>query len=120
MVLVKSSLISTSSSSGYVRTTVPLSFASRPPHSRFHTVFGLRIELDYATVGAGMTPFTIAAIEREDVKDAMGHVSFRWRMPINWPDGVITFERSGFTQVLRRQPVLIDRQALLPHERRGA
>jgi hypothetical protein len=44
-------------------------------------------------------------------------VHFRWRLPINWPSGVITFESPGFTQSLRAAPILIDRQSLHPHER---
>jgi hypothetical protein len=94
-------------------------FRVAPATLTFHDVFGLRVELDYATVGAGMTPFSIAGIEREDMKYPGGHVAFRWRLPINWPSGVIAFESSGFTQVLRRVPILVGRQALLPHERRS-
>jgi hypothetical protein len=94
-------------------------FRVAPATLTFHDVFGLRIELDYASVSAGMTPFTVAAIEREEFSHVTGHRSFRWRLPINWPSGVIAFEASGFTQVLRRAPILVDRQALLPHERRA-
>jgi hypothetical protein len=81
----------------------------------FHDVCGLRIELDYATVGAGMTPFTIDGIERE--AHPHSRQTFRWRLPINWPSGVITFESPGFTQSLRAAPILVDRQSLHPLER---
>ena len=91
-----------------------IEFRVAPATLTFHGVFGLRIELDYAAVSAGMTPFSIAGIER-DALDYPG--SFRWRLPINWPSGMITFESPGFTQVLRRAPIRVDRQALLPHER---
>lgn len=91
----------------------PIEFRVAPATLTFHAVFGLRIELDYAAVGAGMTPFSLAAIERE----ALDYPSFRWRLPINWPSGMITFESPGFTQVLRRAPILVGRQALLPQER---
>jgi hypothetical protein len=74
----------------------------------FHQVFGLRFELDYAGVGAGMTPFMIDGIER----GSLPYPSFRWRLPINWPAGVITFDSPGFTQSLRAAPILIDRQSL--------
>jgi len=92
-------------------------FRVAPATLTFHDVFGLRMELDYAAVTAGMTPFTIAAIEREKIEYPNGHVSFRWRLPINWPSGLITFEGSGFTQVLRRPPIVIASQGLQPHER---
>ena len=62
-----------------------------------------------------MTPFTVDRIERE----ALSHpgLTFRWRLPINWPTGVITFESPGFTQSLRAGPILVDRQSLHPLER---
>jgi hypothetical protein len=94
-------------------------FRVAPATLTFHEVFGLRMELDYAAVSAGMTPFTLAGIERERVRYATGHSSFRWRLPVNWPSGIITFESPGFTQVLRRAPILIDRQGLLSAERRS-
>jgi hypothetical protein len=88
-----------------------------PATLTFHDIFGLRVELDYASVSAGMTPFTIAGIEREALAYSTGHASFRWRLPVNWPSGLITFESPGFTQVLRRPAILVARQALLPEER---
>lgn len=95
----------------------PCEFRVAPATLTFHAVFGLRLELDYAAVSAGMTPFTIAGIEREDIHHPGGPSSYRWRLPVNWPSGIITFESPGFTQVLRRPPILIDRQGLLPEER---
>jgi hypothetical protein len=94
-----------------------IEFRVAPATLTFHSVFGLRFELDYAAVSAGMTAFSIAAIEREAREHAGAQQSFRWRLPINWPSGLITFESPGFTQVLRRAPILVDRQALLPQER---
>jgi hypothetical protein len=92
-------------------------FRVAPAVLTFHNVFDLRLELDYAAVGAGMTPFSIAGIEREGIANENGNSSFLWRMSINWPTGVITFQSPGFTQVLRRAPILVPRQALLPKER---
>jgi hypothetical protein len=87
-------------------------FRVAPATLTFHNVFGLRFELDYAIVSAGMQPFTISGIEREKVHYSSEQGSFRWRLPVNWPSGLITFESPGFRQVLRRAPVLVDRQAL--------
>ncbi len=97
--------------------SAPFQFRVAPATLTFHDVFGLRVDLDYARVTAGMTPFTIAALEREELDASGGHRSFRWRLPINWPNGVIEFDSSGFTQVLRAAPILVNRQALRPHER---
>jgi hypothetical protein len=40
-------------------------FTLCPAELVFHGVFGLKVELDYATPTAGMCPFSIHAIERE-------------------------------------------------------
>ena len=66
-----------------------------PAHLVFHGVFGLRIEIDYARVSAGMTPFSIDGIEREALP-----YGFRWTIAINWPEGSITFEAPRFTMQL--------------------
>lgn len=95
-------------------------FRVAPATLTFDDVFGLRFELDYATVGAGMQPFKIDGIEREDIQYSNEHRSFRWRLPVNWPSGLITFESPGFRLALRRAPILLDRQALLADERSGA
>jgi hypothetical protein len=93
----------------------PWQFRVAPATLTFHQVFGLRFELDYEKVTAGMTPFSLAGIERE--RAHAGSPQFRWRLPINWPSGLITFESPGFTQRLRRAPILVDRQRLLAEER---
>jgi hypothetical protein len=95
-------------------------FRVAPATLTFHNIFGFRFELDYAAGSAGMAPFTIASIEREVLHYKNGHSSFRWCLPINSPNGLITFESPGFQQVLRRAPTLVTRQALLPEERSGA
>jgi len=72
------------------------SFPVAPAKLTFHGVFGLRMELDYARVTAGMTPFSIGSIEREPT----AYQSFRWKIQINWPAGEITFEAPRFTMEL--------------------
>src|SRR5262249_39372173 len=94
----------------------PYRWRVAPATLTFHHVFNLRIEIDYASIGAGMTPFSIDVIERE-ADASSGGTLFRWRIKINWPDGAITFESSGFTQVLRGAPITIDRQRLEATER---
>lgn len=99
------------------RTDRSAEFRVAPATLTFQEVFGLRVELDYASVTAAMCPFSLDGIERESATVATGHSSFRWRLPVNWPRGLITFESPGFTQVLRQPPILVPRQALLPGER---
>lgn len=93
-------------------------FRLAPATLTFHDVYALRVTLDYASPGAGMTPFAIDEIEREPVTHHPGDTRFRWRLPINWPAGEITFESTGFTQILRGEPIEHDAQSL-PADRRG-
>jgi hypothetical protein len=93
-------------------------FRVAPATLTFHQIFGLRVELDYASVRAGMTPFSLDGIEREPISYSTGRTSFRWRLVVNWPSGSISFEGPGFTQILRAAPILIDTQALNPVQRR--
>jgi hypothetical protein len=85
---------------------------------RFHDVFGLKLELDYASSTAGMCAFSMSGIEREVVTSSHGRQSYRWRLPINWPKGSLEFQASGFTQVLTGRPhVQPGRQSLTPEQR---
>jgi len=86
---------------------------------RFHDVFGLKLELDYATPTAGMCPFSLAGLEREIVKLPTGYQSYKWRLPINWPKGSLEFQAPGFTQVLTGTPHVQPNQALMDEKRGG-
>src|SRR5262245_4509248 len=57
----------------------PAQLRVAPATLAFHDVFGLRFDLDYAAVSAGMTPFTLDRIEREVLSYPGGTSSFRWR-----------------------------------------
>jgi hypothetical protein len=91
-------------------------FRVAPATLTFHQAFGLRVELDYDSVSAGMTPFSLDGIERDPPPGA-GPASYAWRLRVNWPKGLITFTSPGFTLTLRREPILIDRQRLTTPER---
>ena len=86
---------------------------------RFHDVFGLKFELDYATPTAGMCPFSLAGIERETVKSLNGYQSYKWCLPVNWPKGLLQFDAPGFTQVLTGIPHVQASQGLAPENRSG-
>jgi hypothetical protein len=77
-----------------------------PATLTFHRVFGLRFELDYVSPTAALCAFALDGIKREEVNYAPGYRSFRWRHPINWPKGEVTFESPGFTQKLRGESIL--------------
>lgn len=79
---------------------------------RFHDVFGLRFSVDYATPTAGMCSFMLDGIERSQRVNRHGRVVIEWRIGINWPQGDIGFEASGFTQERIGEPVRSRRQDL--------
>jgi len=93
-----------------------LRFRVAPATLTFHDVSELKIAIDYQ--GAAMTPLSLHGIERGIVEQP-GATSFQgWRLELNWPfNSSITFGGSGFTQVLRREPLLIDGQQLTVAQR---
>ena len=93
-----------------------LRFWVAPATLTFHGVHELKIAIDYA--GAAMTPFSLGHIGRDGVVQPDG-VSFQqWRLEVCWPfNSSITFVGSGFTQVLRREPLLVDGQRLTVAQR---
>jgi hypothetical protein len=92
-------------------------FKVAPATLVFHDVFGLKVHVDYVAPSAGMTPFSLDGIERQEIQYVSGHTTYSWRLAINWPAGEIAFESPAFTQTLRREPILSPRQSLLPAER---
>lgn len=86
---------------------------------RFHRVFGLKFELDYAAPTAGMCPFSIGGIEREVLIAPNGRRSYRWHIPVNWPQGMLEFEASSFTQTLVGEPQVQPAQSLAPEKRKS-
>lgn len=83
----------------------------------FHCVFRLKFALDYATPTAGTSPFSIDGIKREPLNYSTGFTSFRWHIPINWPQGSIEFEAPSFTQTLLGKPVVQSGQSLSSEHR---
>jgi hypothetical protein len=87
---------------------------------RFHDVSSLKFNLDYASVTAGMSAFSVDGIEREAITFPNGYKSYKWRLQINWPKGSLEFQAPGFTQGLTGTPrTQTGRQALTPEERGG-
>jgi len=95
-------------------TDTTFAFRLAPATLTFLDVFDLRIEIDYAAPGAGITPFSISGIERDIPMDSG---SPKWKIDLNWPSGCISFCARGYTQVLRSSPVLSQTQWLDHTER---
>jgi hypothetical protein len=98
-----------------------LVFKLCPAELVFHDVFALKLELDYATPTAGMCPFSIDSIHREEKVLPSGAKTFRWRIDLNWPYGSIEFDAPTFSQRLTGSPVVkVGTQYLSPTERSAA
>ncbi len=65
---------------------------------RFYDIFRLKMNLDYKTPTAGMTPFMIEDIHRKQLEFKTGYISYKWLLMVNWPSGFIEFEAPKFTQ----------------------
>jgi hypothetical protein len=98
-------------------------FRVAPATLTFHHVTDLRIAIDCGDSGGqvALHPLAIDTISRERIegqKICFDRPYYRWQIALNWPQGGnITFGASGFTQVLRAEPVLLDEQQLPPADR---
>ncbi|MET0984503.1 MAG: hypothetical protein ABW034_03755 [Steroidobacteraceae bacterium] len=95
----------------------PIQFRVAPAELRFHEATQLKVALDYVSVTASMTPFSIARIHCERFLYENGTESNRWRIEVNWPAGEITFESPRFTQVLTGGGIVSGRQSLSGSQR---
>ncbi len=100
---------------------------------QFHEVSGLRFSLDYVACSAGMSAFSIGTIARwplhagaDGIVDADGPADepefadrgpWRWRIEVNWPEGALEFEASGFSQWLVGEPIEQDMPSLVAADR---
>ena len=87
-----------------------------PATLTFREVTNLQVSLDYATPTAALGPFSIASIERES-QQRERYVAQVWKILINWPNGAIKFESTGFVQRGVGEPVLSKEQRLAPAQR---
>jgi hypothetical protein len=98
-------------------------FRVAPATLTFHDVTDLRIAIDGGDSGGqvALRALSIDTITRERLhpqKVCLDRPYYRWRIALNDPrGGAIAFAASGFTQVLRAEPVLCDEQQLSPSER---
>jgi hypothetical protein len=98
-------------------------FRVAPATLVFQGVTDPKIDIDWGRSGfqASLHPASIATIERELIRDQKVYLDrpyYRWRIRLNWPDSSeITFGAAGFTQTLRAEPILTERQCLSLEER---
>jgi hypothetical protein len=98
-------------------------FRVAPATLVFHGVTDLRINIDWGRSGfqCALHELSIDSIERELIQDQKVYLDrpyYSWTVRLNWPSaGAITFGAVGFTQTLRAEPVLIEKQSFSQHER---
>jgi hypothetical protein len=95
-------------------------FLIAPATLCFRNVTDLRISLDYVNPNAGITPFSISSIDRQEHTYANGHTTFLWSIGVNWPEGVLTFAASGYLQKIRAEPIETSQQSLTHAQRRDS
>lgn len=93
-------------------------FTVCPAELTFHDVFNFKFKLDYKTPTAGMCPFSMDDIYRENIEFNTFFKSYRWSIPINWPHGLLEFEAPAFTLQLVGIPVPRTGQCLSPEQRK--
>ncbi len=95
-------------------------FRVAPATLTFHDAGALQIAVDCGDSGGqgALHTLSIDDVTRERIRDqkvCLDRPYYRWRIAFNWPQGSeIRFDASGFTQVLRADPVLQDQQQLSP------
>lgn len=93
-------------------------FRVAPATLVFHGVTDPKINIDWGHSGfqAALHPVSIGSVERELVRDQQVYLDrpyYRWSIRLNWPEsGAIAFGAVGFTQTLRGEPVLTEKQSL--------
>ncbi len=98
-------------------------FRVSPATLVFHGVTDLKIDIDWGRSGfqTALHPASINHIEREVIRDQKVYLDrpyYSWRIRLNWPDsGEIAFGAVGFTQTLRAEPILTEKQCLSLKER---
>jgi hypothetical protein len=98
-------------------------FRVAPTTLVFHGATDPKIDIDWGRPGhqIALHPASIDRIERDLIQDQKVYRDrpyYRWRICLNWPDSSeIAFGAVGFTQTLRSEPVLTDKQSLSRTER---
>ena len=98
-------------------------FRVAPATLVFHGVTDLRINVDWGRSGfqCALHELSIDGIEREPIQDQKVYLDrpyYRWTIHLNWPAaGEMVFGAAGFTQTLRGEPALMEKQSLSRRQR---
>ncbi len=98
-------------------------FRVAPATLVFHGVTDPKIAIDWgrSAFQVSLHPASIDHVERELIRDQKVYLDrpyYRWRIQLNWPaSSEITFGAVGFTQMMRAEPVLTEKQYLSFSER---
>lgn len=96
-------------------------FRIAPANLVFHGVTDLKISIDCDRgLQAALHPLSINHIEREPVREQKIYLDrpyYKWKICLNWPeDSQLTFGSTGFSQVLRADPIFSTEQYLSRRE----
>jgi hypothetical protein len=100
-------------------------FRVAPATLTFHGATDLEVGVTWGAGGhqAALHPMSIDHITRDRIADQkvfLDRPYYRWTLRLNWPEGGrIAFGAYGYTQRLRAEPKLIQRQYLTRLERRA-
>ena len=99
-------------------------FRVAPATLVFHGVTDLKVNIDWGNSGFQVALYELS-IDRIDRERAIGQKVFldrpyyKWSIRLNWPrDGEIVFGAVGFSQTLRSEPVLTNKQSLSLRQRK--
>jgi hypothetical protein len=102
----------------WIKDEQSFNFRISPATLTFHEVSSLKISIDYESSSACVQPMTIQEIRRKPIRTYDDCTYFEWEIETNWPfDGLIKFESVGFTQTLRKDPIVFGAQYLSPSQR---
>jgi len=101
----------------------PAQFRIAPAHLVFHGVTDANLNIDWGTKGLQVAPYdiTIDRIQRESIRKQkvfLDRPYYSWSVILNSPrEGSISFGAVGFTQTLRADPILSEKQSLSLRQR---
>lgn len=91
-------------------------FLLLPATLTFFDTAQLRLSLDYASACAALGPFSLNGLHRT-LEERERYCAQLWTLELNWPQGQITLEASGFEQRGWGRPVWCFEQVLPPQQR---
>lgn len=89
----------------------------------FHHVTDLDLAIDWGNSGfqSALHEISISHVSRNQIQNqkiCLDRPYYEWKIATNFPKyGCLTFGASGFTQVLRAKPILVNEQKLPPSKR---